>query len=592
MSVFTLLIDVDAKQILANRFGGFGSLPRFDRGDSPSFEIGFLKYNGIEYDFVDYSASSIKFGIGATAATPSEGQFKLTWNGVTSNAITYNATTAEVQSALAPAVSASVTTISGVDSAWLITMTTPGVFTGTTAGLGGDAFTLYPTSSVLINTARSPATNVPMRQVVRLLQSPAAFQDSWSNSAITGGASLSLVQEGSVSQSETYSLEIDDSVYAGQYNLIFGNQTVGVAYNATADQIQSELAKMTSIGGYLDASGVTLPNIRVSGDNGKFGIAFVGNLAQTNITTALAVNDSALFKPPYKTAVVTLGTSQIENLLNSGITGLSLEIEIIENGKANTVLRTAVTFNQNDLIVTGSAVPADQASYYTKTEADSIFVKDLTTNVDATNRRLKNGAGTTIVDYGAALFGASGIVNLSASAVTIGAYPVYVNSSVTATGAVSFGGGMAVSGNLGFFGTAPTSQGSGVNFANSITKSGLISFTQPTGVNVVSNVISLGLIPSSATYGVFPMSIKTLVTTASLDFGTIAAGDSVERTVTMTGARAIDIVNWGVPTGVATGLVFDARVSANDQVALRAFNVDNKSHTASTDSYRLLVIGY
>ena len=166
MSAFTLLIDVDAKQLLANRFGGIGSLPNFDRGDSPSFEIGFLKYNGVGYDFIDYSLSSMKFGIGATAATPSEGQFKLTWNGVTSNAINYNATTLEVQTALAPAVSASVSSVSGVDSSWLITMTTFGVFTGTTNGLGGDAFNLYPQSSVLINTARNPSAGVSMRHDV------------------------------------------------------------------------------------------------------------------------------------------------------------------------------------------------------------------------------------------------------------------------------------------------------------------------------------------------------------------------------------------------------------------------------------------
>ena len=85
-------------------------------------------------------------------------------------------------------------------------------------------------------------------------------------------------------------------------------------------------------------------------------------------------------------------------------------------------------------------------------EADSVFVEDSTSNVDATNRKLKDSGGTTIVDYGASLFGSSGMVNLSASAVTIGAYPVYINTSVTATGAVSFGGGMAVSGSLGFYG--------------------------------------------------------------------------------------------------------------------------------------------
>jgi hypothetical protein len=572
MSVFTLLIDVDAKQLLANRFGGVGSLPNFDRGDTPSFEVGFLKYNGIQYDFVDYSSSSMKFGIGATAATPSEGQFKLTWNGVTSNAITYNATTAEVQTALAPAVSATVATISGVDLAWLITMTTQGIFAGTTAGLGGDAFNLYPESSVLINTAREPSTNISMRQIVRLLQTPAAFQDSWANSQTTGGATLAITQEGSATQSETYSLLIDDSVYAGQYNLIFGNQTVGVAFNANASQIQEELAKLTSIGVYSDANGTSRPNVRVSGDNGKFGISFVGNLAQTNITTSFSVNDSALFRPPYKTSVVTLGTSQIENLLNSNVTDLSLEIEIVENGKSNTVLRKDIEFNRNDLIVTGSAVPADQAGYYTKAETDALFVEDSTSNVDATNRRLKNSGGTTIVDYGAALFGASGMVNLSSSAITIGSYPVYVGSSVTATGAVSFGGGMAVSGNLGFYGTSP--------------------IAKPSGPNVVSNVISLGLIESSSTYGVLPGSIKTITTSVTLTFGAVPANDTTSVSTTITGSNINDIVLLGLPNSLCAGLSFYGHVTTADVIEIDAVNGINSSRTQSAQTYRVTVIGY
>lgn len=590
MSVFTLLIDVDSKQLLSNRFGGVGSLPAFDRGDTPSFELGFLKYNGIQYDFVDYSASSIKFGIGATATTPSEGQFKLTWNGVTSNAITYNATTAEVQTALAPAVSATVATISGVDSAWLVTITTPGIFAGTTAGLGGDSFNLYPESSVLINTAREPSANISMRQIVRLVQKPAAFQDAWSNSQVTGGATLSLTQEGSVSQSETYSLLIDDSVYAGQYNIIFGNQAVGVAFNANASQIQDELAKLTSIGVYLDANGVSQPNIRVSGDNGKFGIAFVGNLAQTNITTALSINDTALFRPPYKTAVVTLGTSQIENLLNSNITDLSLEIEVVENGKSNTVLRKDIEFNRDDLIITGSAVPADQASYYTKSETDSLFVEDSTSNVDATNRRLKNSGGTTIVDYGASLFGASGMVNLSSSAITIGAYPVYINSSITATGAVSFGssvyvgstitalgavsfgGGMAVSGNIGFYGTS--------------------AISKPSGPNAVSNVISLGLISSSSTYGVLPQSIKTLTTTASIYFGQVNSNDTNSVSVTVTGCSINDIVLIGLPSTVDNGLAFSGHVTTANGLEIDCINATNGNITPATATYRITVIGY
>jgi hypothetical protein len=572
MSVFTLLIDVDNKQLLANRFGGVGSLPNFDRGDTPNIEIGFLKYNGIQYDFVDYSSASVKLGIGATAATPTEGQFLLTWNGITSNAISYNTTTVAFQAALAPAVSATIAAISGVDSAWDVTMTTAGIFSGTTAGLGGDALSLYPASSVLINTARLAASGVAMKQIVRLVQRPAAFQDSWSNSQTTGGATLTLVQQGSATESETYSLEIEDSVYAGQYNLLFGTQAVGISFNATADQIQSELAKLTSIGTFMDANGITQPNVRVSGENGKFGIAFVGNLAQTNITTSFSVNDSALYRPPYKTSSVTLLTSQIENFLNSGITGLTLEIELVDSGKPQTLLRKSIEFNQNDLIVTGSAIPAAQASYYTSAEANSIFVEDSTSNVDATNRRLKNSGGTTVIDYEQALFGASGMVNLSASQVTIGAYPVYINSSLTATGAVSFGGGMAVSGNLGFYGTTP--------------------IAQPSGANVVSNVISLGLIASSATYGVLPQSLRTLTTVTFFGPVTVGSNDVNSTTVALAGVKPNDVCLLGLPINITEGITLLSHCVTDGQVNIDLLNVTGSQKIQTAATYRITVIGY
>jgi len=621
MNVFTLLIDVDAKQLLANRFGGTQTLPNFDRGDSPNLEIGFLKYNGIEYDYLDFSGSSLKFGIGSTAVTPNDGEFKLTFNGVTSSAISYNASAASVQTAIANALSASVTTVAGVDSAYQITATTAGVFAGTTAGLGGDPFTLYPQSSVLINTTRTATAGVALRQIVRLVQSPAIYQDVWNNSQTTGGVTLALTQQGSASQSETYSLEIDNNVYAGQFNLLFGNQTAGIAYNATAEQIQGELAKLTSIGEYRDTNGISQPNVRVSGANGKFGIAFVGNLAQTNIATALLANDSALFRPPFKTATVSFNTAQIENLLNSGVTGLKLEVEISDGGKPQTVLSTAVTFNQNDLIVTGSAVPANQAVYLTSAEIAAQYVEDSTANVDATNRRLKNSGGTTIVDYEQGLFG-NGKLDLSANGVTLSTSPLYVNStitasgavsfggslyannaatiggalyvgsSVTATGAVSFGGTLAVAGNIGFFGTAPTAQGSGTNLVNAITKSGLITFTQPTGANVVSNVVSLGLIASSATYGVLPTSIRTLTTTASINFGTIGSNNTATALVTVTGSALNDLVLLGLPNGVCAGLSLFGHVEATNSVQIHAVNATNSSINQSAQTFRITVIGY
>jgi len=166
----------------------------------------------------------------------------------------------------------------------------------------------------------------------------------------------------------------------------------------------------------------------------------------------------------------------------------------------------------------------------------------------------------------------TGMVNLSASAITIGTYPVYINSSVTATGAVSFGGGMAVSGNLGFYGTTP--------------------IAKPSGVNAVSNVVSLGLIASSATYGVLPTSIHTLTTTASINFGTVGGHSSVTFNVIVTGARTNDIVLLGLPSAVCASLLFYGHVTSDNTVEVDAVNGSNSSQTQSAQTFRISVIGY
>lgn len=573
MSVYTLNIDVDNKKLLPGRSGGAYELPSFSLSDTVALRLAFLRQNNGVLNYLDYSAGSVKVGLGATAATPSEGEFRLTWNGVTSSAISYNATTAQVQTGLASVVSTTVTALSGISSGWLITMTTAGIFTGTTAGLGGDSYTLYPASSILINTDRLASSGVQMRQIVRLVQQPAAYNDSWSNTQTTGGATLTQVQQGTATQSAIYSLNISNDVYSGQYALIFGNQAVGLPFDSTADAIQTELSKLTGIGNFFDNNSTTRANVEVDGANGKFGITFVGNLSNTNITSAFSINDSALARPPFKTGVLTLNTSALQNLLiNSPSTDLFFEVEVVDNGNKNIVYRAEAEVDGSQVLNTGAAIPAQQAFYYTKAEADSVFVEDSTSNVDATNRRLKDSGGTTIIDYGASLFGSSGMVNLSASAVTIGTYPVYIGSSVTATGAVSFGGGMAVSGNLGFYGTAPIGK--------------------PSGANALSNVVSLGLIASSATYGILPTSTRTLTTTASLNFGSFGAHDTIYQNVTITGAATNDIVLIGLPNVVCQGLVYYGHVIGANTVCIGASNTDNAAVNSTAQTFRITVIGY
>lgn len=59
---------------------------------------------------------------------------------------------------------------------------------------------------------------------------------------------------------------------------------------------------------------------------------------------------------------------------------------------------------------------------------------------------------------------------------------------------------------------------------------------------------------------------------ATLDFPSIAASSIETLTITVTGATVGDTVFIGAPSGIETGLIWSAFVSASDTVTLRLFN--------------------
>ena len=81
---------------------------------------------------------------------------------------------------------------------------------------------------------------------------------------------------------------------------------------------------------------------------------------------------------------MTFATAELDELFatdGSETITPTLEIEITASGSPKTVYQGDITVRK-DLITTGSAVPAAQASYYTKAEADALFVEDASTGAD------------------------------------------------------------------------------------------------------------------------------------------------------------------------------------------------------------------
>jgi hypothetical protein len=182
-STLDLYIDASTGQLIEGGSVIGGALPTLTRNDSYTLRLRLLEKqtNGL-YEDIDLTSASLKAGIGTIEDEPSAGSFKLAINGITSSAIPFNATAVCVYNAISNNVST--VALYGTESfgSYLLTATQP----NTAMSFGEDAFTLFPTSSVLINTRRNPVTSVEAQQVVKLVRNPIVYADTFTTSPTTG----------------------------------------------------------------------------------------------------------------------------------------------------------------------------------------------------------------------------------------------------------------------------------------------------------------------------------------------------------------------------------------------------------------------
>ena len=558
-----IYIDTTNGNLVAAGSARNGTLPTLTRNDSYNLRVRLQErdQSGFLRD-LDLTGSSIKLGIGGIDADPTDGQFKLVLNSITSSAISFNATTTQLYNAISGIAGAGVgvTTYGNENFAYLITSAT----LNTAMSFGGSAFTLFPTSSVLVSTRRFPAPSIAAQQVVRLVRNPAVFADTFAASPTAGVLSLTRIQVGSTTKNETYDLAVGSDAEGGSVVLNFGaNSTTAIAIGATATSFAEALSAVTGIG-----SG----NVSVdTGNNaGNYSISFVRNLGLTALTNNLTLDARGVIFGSFLQTTVTMATSELEELFSetgSDTISPKIEVELTQSGTPKTVLQTDVTVRR-DLLTTGSAIPAAQASYLTAAESYAAFVEDSTSNVDATNRVLFDSSGETVYEYGNRLLGnatsqevinhsvglahanvplgfygtaitaqpantnvVSALVSLGliANTVTVGV----VGGSVTFPTVALTGSAITVTDNIPLvFGTANgskfgTATGQKISFYNST------PIVQPSSTNVTSALVSLGLIASSVTLGL-PTNVVT-------DW----SGNVSATTRFLADSSAVTSVDWG-----------------------------------------------
>lgn len=555
-----IYLDAQGSGILVGGSAAGGALPQFTRNDVYTFRLRVqdAPTGQVPLD-IDTTGTTLKLGIGNIDDVPTDGQFKLTCNGTTSSAITFSSTALQVYTAISNNVS-TVATFGNEQYSYVLTATQP----NTAMSFGGDSFTLFPLSSIFVSTRRFPASGVRAQQVIRLRRNPAVYANSFVAASTAGVASLDKTQDGSSTSNESYRLAFGKDVVGGSFVLNYGtNSTTAIAVGATAVCALEALTSVTGIGA---------GNISVSdlvGENG-YSISFVRQLGSQNVTTNLLLDASGIYFAPWRQATVTFATAELDELFaeegTSTITP-TIEIEMTDGGNPKTLHQGSVTIRK-DLISSGSAIPATQESYYTKAEANSLFVEDSNTNVDATNRKLYNSTGSVFLDWQNNTIGTgTTILDLSGTAVTI-------------TDGYNLGVGTTTGTKIG------VSTGSKIAFYGST------AITQPANINAVSALINVGLIATGVTYGVLPQSIRTLTATASINFGSVGSNSSTSITVAVTGCAINDIVLLGLPTAICEGLSFLGHVVTANQLHVDAINATNGSMTQSAQTYRITVIGY
>jgi hypothetical protein len=322
------------------------------------------KSNGA-MDDIDFSSSSLKVGIGNIEQPPSSGSFKLAINGITSSAIPYNATAISVYNAISNNVSSVALYGTGTYGSYLLTATQP----NTAMSFSPDAFTLFPSSSVLISTRRNPATSIEAQQVVKLVRNPIVYADTFTATPTASELTLTKLQDGSSTQNETYELAVGPLARGGSFALVWGtNATTAIPLFQSAVSVQASIS-----------SGINTitSNISVQ-ENGKGGyiIAFTGRLGLTNVTTSLSLDASGIQFIPMRQTTLTINTAEVEDAFADAGTSTitpTLEIELTQNGTPKTIYQDSISLRK-DLITAGSSVPGARDSYYTKTESDANFV--------------------------------------------------------------------------------------------------------------------------------------------------------------------------------------------------------------------------
>ena len=210
--------------------------PRFVKGDNGAINLYFLEATGnitSPFNVIDYTGTSVKFGVGSRTGTPASGTFTLSFGGETSGAIGYSATAGAISSALN-----SLSTITAAGSVAVDgTMATNFVVSfnsaGTQSAITGNFARLIPTTTALIDERiAGDATNAEIQEL-QLRLAPAVYEPTWTDLGTAMTVSIATTLTGSTLNNEIQRVSFSRAPYLGSYRLTAPSYNVDIASTVT-----------------------------------------------------------------------------------------------------------------------------------------------------------------------------------------------------------------------------------------------------------------------------------------------------------------------------------------------------------------------
>jgi hypothetical protein len=210
--------------------------PRFVKGDNGAINLYFLEATGnvsAPFNVVDYTGTSVKFGVGSRTGTPASGTFTLSFGGQTSGAIGFSATAGAISSAL--------NSLSTITSAGKVsvdgTMATNFVVSfnsvGTQGAITGNFARLIPTTTALIDERLvGDATNAEIQEL-QLRLAPAVYEPTWTDLGTALTVSVATTITGSTINNEVQRVSFSRPPYLGSFRMTVPTYNVDIASTVT-----------------------------------------------------------------------------------------------------------------------------------------------------------------------------------------------------------------------------------------------------------------------------------------------------------------------------------------------------------------------